>query len=98
MKPHVFHPAADVEYAAAATYYSTIDPGLGVRFYDEMERLIDDVRHQPERYWMFSPPARRHLSTVFPYSVVYLDKPDRIWIVAIMHGKQRPGYWRERMK
>jgi plasmid stabilization system protein ParE len=46
---------------------------------------------------MFDPPARRRFSTVFPYSVVYLDKPDRIWIVAVMHGKQPPGYWRERM-
>lgn len=93
MKLHIFHPAADAEYTEAATYYASIDPELGGRFYDEIERLIREVRKQPERFWMFDPPARRHLSTVFPYSVVYLDKPDRIWIVAIMHGKQRPGYW-----
>lgn len=62
-----------------------------------MERLIREVRKQPERFWMFDPPTRRHLSTVFPYTVVYLDKPDRIWIVAIMHGKQRPGYWHARV-
>lgn len=97
MKPHVFHPAAAAEYAEAATYYAGIDPELGGRFYDEMERLIRAVRKQPERFWMFEPPARRHLSTMFPYSVVYLDKPDRIWIVAIMHGKQRPGYWHARV-
>lgn len=97
MKPHIFHPAADAEYAAAAIYYAGIDPELGGRFYDEMERLIRDVRKQPDRFWMFDPPARRHLSTVFPYSVVYLDKPEHIWIVAIMHGKQRPGYWLRRL-
>jgi plasmid stabilization system protein ParE len=96
VKPHVFHPTADAEYAAAATYYAGIDPELGGRFYDEMERLIREVRKQPERFWMFEPPARRHRSTVFPYSIVYLDKPDFIWIVAVMHGKQRPGYWRSR--
>lgn len=97
MKPYLFHPAADQEYAEAATYYARIDPELGVRFYDEMERLIRDVRQQPERFWMFDPPTRRHLSTIFPYSVVYLDQPEHIWIVAIMHGRRQPGYWRTRL-
>ena len=97
MKPHSFHPAAEVEYTAAATYYAEIDPVLGVRFYDEVVRLILQVRAQPDRFWMFDPPARRRLSRLFPYSVVYLDRPEQIWIVAIMHGKQRPGYWRHRL-
>lgn len=97
MKPYVFHPAADAEYAAAATYYATADGELGVRFYNEMERLIREVRQQPERFWLFDPPARRHRSSAFPYAVVGLEQPDRIWIVAVMHGKQRPGYWRARM-
>ena len=97
MKRHVFHPAADAEYAAAATYYAAASAELGIRFYDEMERLIREVRQQPERFWMFEPPARRHRSTVFPYAMVYLEKPDRIWIVAVIHGKQRPGYWRARL-
>ena len=46
---------------------------------------------------MFDPPARRHFGTRFPYAVVYLDLPDRVWIVAVMHFKQRPGYWAERL-
>jgi len=98
VKSHVFHPEAGTEYAAAATYYADIDRELGVRFYDEMERLIREVRQQPDRFWMFDPPARRHRSTVFPHAIIYLDKPDRIWIVAVMHGSRQPGYWRERMR
>ena len=98
MKPHVFHPLADAEYTAAATRYASIDPELGGRFYDEIERLILRIRSQPTLYRQFDPPARRILSTVFPYSVIYFEQPDRIWIVAVMHAKQRPGYWRERME
>jgi len=37
------------------------------------------------------------LSQEFPYAVVYLEQPDRVWIVAIMHLKRRPGYWRKRL-
>jgi toxin ParE1/3/4 len=72
-------------------------PMLGGRFYDEIERLIRDIRSHPDRYRLFDPPVRRHISTVFPYAVLYLDHPDRLWIVAVMHCKRKPGYWRERL-
>ena len=96
MKPHAFHPEAEQEYAEAAKYYAQIDPQFGGRFYDEMERLILDVRREPQRFWRFDPPARRHLSNVFPYAVIYVEQPDRIWILALMHMKRRPGYWKYR--
>lgn len=97
MKPYIFHPEAGEEYARAVEYYADILPELGGRFHDEIERLIREVRRQPERFFHFSPPAHRALAHKFPYSVVYLEQPDRVWIVAIMHAKRRPGYWRERL-
>jgi toxin ParE1/3/4 len=97
VKPHAFHPEASQEYTQAAEYYAAIAPELGGRFYDEIERLIDQVRRQPDRFLCVSPPARRALARKFPYSVVYLDEPDRVWIIAVMHAKRRPGYWRKRL-
>ena len=97
MKPYAFHPDAEVEYVQAAEYYAAIDSSLAVRFFDEIERLISQVRHQPDRFLRFSVPARRALSRQFPYSVIYLDEPDRVWIVAVMHAKRRPGYWHGRL-
>jgi plasmid stabilization system protein ParE len=97
VKPHAFHPAANEEYAGAAKYYADIDPELGKRFHDQIERLILDIRGQPLRFRLFDPPIRRHFSSVFPYAVLYLDQPDRVLIIAVMHMKQRPGYWRDRL-
>ena len=97
MKPHAFHPAAAEEYAEAAQYYADIRPELGGRFYDEVERAIGEIRQQPERFRFFDPPAQRHLCRVFPYAVIFLNEPDRVWIVAVMHGARRPGYWHERL-
>ena len=97
MKPHAFHPDAGAEYTRAVEHYVSIAPELGNRFYDEIERLITEIRRQPDRFLRLHPPARRALSREFPYSVVYLDQPDRIWIVAVMHAKRRPGYWRDRL-
>ena len=98
MKPHIFHPAADEEYVQAVQYYADIALELGHRFHREMERLIREACAHPERHWQFDPPVRRHLSGDFPYAIVFLEKPDVIWIVAVMHMSRRPGYWRKRLK
>ena len=95
---HRILPDADAEFAAAVRYYSEIDSELGIRFYREMERLIREACTSPERFFMFDPPARRHLSAIFPYAVVYIEKPDAVWIVAVMYMKRQPGYWRERLQ
>jgi plasmid stabilization system protein ParE len=97
VKPHVFHPEAGEEYTQAVQYYAAITPELGGGFHEEIERLIQEVCHQPDRFLRLSPRARRALARKFPYSVVYRDEPDRVWIVAVAHAKRRPSYWRQRL-
>jgi len=97
VKPHVFHPEVADEYFQAVQYYADITLELGGRLYDEIERLIREMRREPSRFSRFSAPARRALARRFPYSVVYVDEPEHVWIVAVMHAKRRPGYWRERL-
>lgn len=92
-----FHPEARAEWFEALRYYEDIDGELGVRFYREIERLICEVCAEPQRFRKFDPPARRHFSRSFPYAVIYLDKPEHLWIVAVMHMKRRPGYWKPRL-
>jgi toxin ParE1/3/4 len=77
--------------------YTEISPALGVRFYREMERLFGQIQSEPERFRKFDPPARRHFSRDFPYAIIFLEKPGHLWIVAVMHVRRRPGYWRERL-
>lgn len=95
---YALHPEADEEFAEAVRYYSGISPELGIRFYRKMERLLLEVCADPERFRKFDPPARRHFSRDFSYAIIFLEKPGYVWIVAVMHMKRRPGYWRERLK
>jgi len=98
VKAYALHPEAEREYDQAAQYYLRDNPQAAARFYDEIERLIHDVRRQPDLFPVLSPPLRRHFSDVFPYALLYEDEPDRVWIVAVMHMKRRPGYWKSRLK
>jgi uncharacterized protein YhbP (UPF0306 family) len=85
---YLLHPEADEEFAGAVRYYSEISSELGVRFYREMERLFGEI---------CADPARRHFSRDFPYAVILLDKPGYIWVVAVMHMRRQPDYWRARL-
>jgi plasmid stabilization system protein ParE len=97
VKPYAFHPAAAAEYTEAAEYHARVDPELARCLYEDIEGVICRIRQQPERFRRISPLARRALCDRFPYAVVYIDQPDRIWILAIMHGSRLPGYWRSRL-
>ncbi|MBL9166881.1 MAG: hypothetical protein JNN07_04005 [Verrucomicrobiales bacterium] len=83
--------------AEAVGYCTQIEPELGIRFCREMERLLRAVCADPQRFYKFDPPARRYFSAQFPYAVIYLEKPDHVWIVAVMHMKRPPGYWKSRL-
>ena len=97
MKPPVFHPEARMELAEAAFYYAAIQPDLGQQFYNEIDRLISDILRMPGTFRFIRKPARRHFSRGFPYGIIYVERPDDIWIVAVMHLRDEPGYWKHRL-
>lgn len=42
-------------------------------------------------------PVRRVLITRFPYAIVFVEVDGEIRVIAVMHGRQRPGYWMRRL-
>jgi hypothetical protein len=97
VKPPAFHPEARAEFAEAALYYASIQSELGQRFHNEMDRLNSEAQRMPGTFRFIRKPARRHFSHEFPYGIIYVDRPDDIWIVAVMPLKRKPGYWRHRL-
>ncbi|MBI2517210.1 MAG: type II toxin-antitoxin system RelE/ParE family toxin [Opitutae bacterium] len=97
MRPYAFHPEARVEFAEAALYYAAIDPELGDRFYDVIDGLITDARQLPATFRFIRQPARRHFTREFPYGIIYVERPDDIWILAVMPLRRKPGYWQHRL-
>ncbi|MBP88756.1 MAG: hypothetical protein CMJ64_18930 [Planctomycetaceae bacterium] len=41
--------------------------------------------------------TRRYLLERFPYFVVYRETEEKLQVIAIAHGKRKPGYWRRRV-
>ena len=77
--------------------YTDASPLLGRRFCDEITSVFSRIIEHPLRYKQFDPPARRLFANGFPYAVIYVAKPDAIWIIAVMHVRREPSYWKERL-
>jgi toxin ParE1/3/4 len=40
--------------------------------------------------------TRKYLLRRFPYAVIYRVTDEAIEVVAVAHGRRRPGYWKTR--
>ncbi len=84
------------EADTARRYYANINTELGDDFARDLERSIGWVVSQPLAWAGIGRRARRRLLNRFPYAVIYRVEPELIRVVAVMHERQRPGYWRSR--
>jgi len=91
-----FHPEALVEFRAATGYYQKQQSGLGSRFVAAVESAIAHIAESPTSWRVIEGDIRRILTKVFPYAVLYSIEDGYILIVAVMHCRREPDYWRNR--
>ena len=92
-----FLPLAEEELNEAARFYDERSPGLGQDFLEEIKRTIDSIAAHPDSGYLISQNLRRRIVRRFPFGVIYAVETDRIIIVAVMHLRRRPGYWKGRV-
>lgn len=91
-----FHAEAAREFEKAIEYYEVREAGLGFDFASEVRGAIQRIVDYPEAWGELQPGVRRCLVRRFPYGVVYAIHSSQIIILAVMHLRRRPGYWRDR--
>ena len=91
------HPAAVEEAEAAAHWYRERSPRAAKRFVDELNQVIDRILEAPQRWPRGMNGTRKLNLPCFPFAVVYWESKDGVWILAIAHGRRRPGYWKHRL-
>ncbi len=92
-----FHPEARDEFFAAAERYAAIRPSLGAAFLEHVEAATDRALRSPGTGAPVGPDLRRQFVRRFPYFVLYASDDARVYIVAVAHFRQRPGFWRSRL-
>jgi len=88
-----FHEEAQEELSIAAGYYESCEAGLGEAFLQSIEAGLTKIRERPSSWGLLFDDIHRFLIVRFPYDLVYRIEADRIYILAVMHQRRRPGYW-----
>jgi Na+-transporting NADH:ubiquinone oxidoreductase subunit NqrE len=91
-----FHPEAEAEFNEAIDYYEECGSGLGYDFSIEVFASIQNIVNYPTAWPIMEEDVRRCLVYRFPYGVVYSIEQGGIYILAIMHLRRHPDYWKNR--
>jgi len=91
-----FHRLAERELNDAALFYERESRGLGIKFLDEINRVIKAILKNPSAGERIRGQIRRRLLRKFPYGILYSLREDQIRVLAIMNLRRRPLYWVER--
>ena len=97
MRPYRLHPEALQEVDEAAAFYKERQPGLEKRFLEALQDAIARIRRNPLMYRRVEGETRKCRVLHFPYGVIYrLDGNEDLEILAVMHLRKPPGYWKSR--
>jgi plasmid stabilization system protein ParE len=94
--PLVFRTIAQTEFDDAAAWYERQRPGLGGDFVAEIQKVLDTIANDPERYALAAGDVREALVSRFPYCVYYRVKQDHVVVIAVFHTSRDPSVWQGR--
>ncbi len=83
-------------FVAAFEWYQERNESAAGLFLTELDLAIERITETPERWPLYLRGTRRFLLRRFPFAVVYRQVAETIQIVAVAHGRRKPGYWKER--
>jgi plasmid stabilization system protein ParE len=92
-----FHESASAEFEAAFEWYYQRSEFVASRFAEEVSRAIAMINDAPKRWPTANHGTRKFLLQRFPFAVFYRELPFGIQVLAVAHGRRRPGYWKRRL-
>ena len=88
---------AEADLAQAHDWYQQQDM-LGDKFLAAVEAAVLRVADGPERFPIIHKKVRRALVRGFPHSIYFLDEPNHIFVLTIVHQRRDPKLWKGRVR
>lgn len=94
--PVVLTAEAEADFDAAADWYEE-QAGLGASFTLQVRQILIRIGQMPELHGVLHRDIRRAKVPKFPYNVYDRVRPDRVEVIAVLHGRRDPSAWKERV-
>jgi plasmid stabilization system protein ParE len=93
----IFTRAASAELIEAQAWYENESPGVGRRFRQAVDLLVERMSASPRQFPMIYKNVRRALLRRFPYAIMFVIEPDHsLTVIACFHGSRDPAHWQKR--
>jgi hypothetical protein len=95
--PVQFRPAADRDVLEAVNWYESQMPGLGIRFFEDLNRVISRIEESRDQFPNVYRDAHRALLRRFPFGIFFTKYEDRTLVVAVADLRRKASRWRVRV-
>jgi plasmid stabilization system protein ParE len=95
-RPVILRPAADADIQATHDELERSQAGLGGRFVARVREVLERIEALPELYGPVWQDVRAARLKKFRYVVYYVAFPDRVEVLAVMHGSRDATAWQSR--
>lgn len=96
MKSIIFSKLSDYDIKDAVDYYNWKHSGLGDRFFEKLYLKIEKIISNPEVYEIRYQNIRFAKIDNFPFVIQFINQPDAIVVISILHTSRNPQLWKER--
>ena len=87
---------AESDIGQAVQWYEEQQAGLGLRFLDVVDQVMERIRSAPMQFPSIAAEVRRALLHTFPYAVYFRVTPEAIIVLAVLHLRRDARTWRRR--
>jgi len=91
----IFTPAAIAELIEAQDWYEGESPGLGPRFRQAVDVLVERMSANPRQFPVVFRNVRRALLRRFPYALFLVVENETLFVIACFHASRDPLQWRK---
>lgn len=95
--PVILRPEAEADIQAAHEDLESSQVGLGRRFTAKVRETLERIEAAPELYGVIWQDARAARLRQFRFVVYYVAFPDRVEVLAVMHGSRDESAWQSRV-
>lgn len=91
------HRLATSEYRSARNWYRQRNASVAIRFRDAVDSAVNRICADAESHPVLVDEIRWVGVRRFPYILVFVrETADSLLVLALVHAKRRPGYWKRR--
>jgi plasmid stabilization system protein ParE len=92
-----FEPEAQSEFSDSMAWYAKRSARAALEFEDAVDAAIKKIEAHPDQFPQTHARCRYCLLLQYPFSLIFLQLPGIIKIVAVAHSSRHQDYWHHRV-